>query len=94
MTVAADKAYDTKDLVAVMRELNVTPPRHRTKNGRAAARLTEPRDTPDNEVSFQRKRKRIEEVFGWMKTVGMLRKNAPPGKSSRSDGFLPAGRRL
>ena len=74
VTVAADKAYDTKDFVAVMREVNVTP--HVSQNEkRPGGSAIDGRTTrhAGYEVS-QRQRKRIEEVFGWMKTVGMLRK--------------------
>lgn len=79
VTVAADKAYDTKDFVAVMRELNVTPHVSQNENRPGGSsidrRTTRHRGYP---VS-QRKRKRIEEVFGWMKTVGMLRKTRHRG---------------
>jgi transposase len=79
VTVAADKAYDTKDFVAVMRDLNVTP--HVTQNEkRPGGSAIDGRTTrhAGYQVS-QRKRKRIEEVFGWMKTVGMLRKTRHRG---------------
>jgi transposase len=79
VTVAADKAYDTKDFVAVMRELNVTP--HVSQNEkRPGGSAIDGRTTrhAGYEVS-QRKRKRIEEVFGWLKTVGMLRKTRHRG---------------
>ena len=78
-TVAADKAYDTKDLVAVMRELNVTP--HVTQNEkRPGGSAIDGRTTRHAGYQLsQRKRKRIEEVFGWMKTVGMLRKTRHRG---------------
>jgi transposase len=79
VTVAADKAYDTKDFVAVMRDLNVTP--HVTQNEkRPGGSAIDARTTrhAGYQVS-QRKRKRIEEVFGWMKTVGMLRKTRHRG---------------
>ena len=79
VTIAADKAYDTKDFVAVMRELKVTP--HVSQNEkRPGGSAIDGRTTrhAGYEVS-QRKRKRIEEVFGWMKTVGMLRKTRHRG---------------
>ncbi len=79
VTVAADKAYDTKDFVAVMRELNVTP--HVTQNEkRPGGSAIDGRTTRHAGYQLsQRKRKRIEEVFGWMKTVGMLRKTRHRG---------------
>lgn len=79
VTVAADKAYDTKGLVAAMRELNVTP--HVSQNEkRPGGSAIDGRTTrhAGYKVS-QRKRKRIEEVFGWMKTVGILRKTRHRG---------------
>jgi transposase len=79
VTVAADKAYDTKDFVTGMRNLNVTP--HVAQNEkRPGGSAIDGRTTrhAGYQVS-QRKRKRIEEVFGWMKTVGMLRKTRHRG---------------
>lgn len=79
VTIAADKAYDTKDFVAEMRNLNVTP--HVSQNEkRPGGSAIDGRTTrhAGYQVS-QRKRKRIEEVFGWMKTVGMLRKTRHRG---------------
>jgi transposase len=79
VTVAADKAYDTKDFVAAMRELHVTP--HVSQNEKRPGGSAIDRRTTRHagyQVS-QRKRKRIEEVFGWMKTVGMLRKTRHRG---------------
>jgi transposase len=79
VTVAADKAYDTKDFVAVMRDLKVTP--HVTQNEKRPGGSAIDRRTTRHagyQIS-QRKRKRIEEVFGWMKTVGLLRKTRHRG---------------
>ena len=79
ITLSADKAYDTKDFVAEMRGMNVTPQvSQNTKrtDGSAIDRLTTRHE--GNQVS-QRKRKRIEEVFGWIKTVGRLRKTRHRG---------------
>jgi transposase len=79
ITVGADKAYDTKDFVSEMREMNVTP--HVSQNiKRPGGSAIDGRTTQHGgyQVS-QRKRKRIEEVFGWMKTVGTLRKTRHRG---------------
>src|SRR6202162_4483396 len=79
ITVAADKAYDTKDFVSEMREMNVTP--HVSQNTkRPGGSAIDGRTTRHEgyQVS-QRKRKRIEEVFGWIKTVGTLRKTRHHG---------------
>lgn len=79
VTLAGDKGYDTKDFVKEMRGMNVTP--HVAQNlKRSGGSAIDGRTTrhAGYEIS-QRKRKRIEEVFGWMKTVGMLRKNRHRG---------------
>jgi IS5 family transposase len=79
VTVAADKAYDTKDFVSEMRGMNVTP--HVSQNiKRSGGSAIDGRTTRHEgyQVS-QRKRKRIEEVFGWIKTVGTLRKTRHRG---------------
>ena len=79
ITVGADKAYDTKDFVSEMRGMNVTP--HVSQNTkRPGGSAIDGRATRHEgyQVS-QRKRKRIEEVFGWMKTVGTLRKTRHRG---------------
>ncbi len=60
ITLAADKAYDTRDFVEALRLLQAT--RH-----------------PGYEVS-QQKRKRIEEIFGWLKTIGLMRQTRFRGR--------------
>ena len=79
VTIAADKGYDTKDLVQEMRGMNITPhvaQNHKRNGGSAIDRRTTRH--AGYQISQQR-RKRIEEVFGWMKTVGMLRKTRHRG---------------
>ena len=71
VTVGADKGYDTRGFVQEMRDRNVTP--HVSQNiNRQGGSAIDGRTTrhAGYQVS-QRKRKRIEEVFGWLKTVGM-----------------------
>jgi len=73
VTLAGDKAYDDAWFVAELRHMTVTPHvAQNTKNRRSAidARTT---GRPGYAIS-QQKRKRVEEIFGWMKTVGLLRK--------------------
>ena len=67
-TVGADKAYDTADFVTEMRRLGVTPHVTQNDNGRRSAIDGRTTRHAGYAVS-QRVRKRIEEVFGWMKTV-------------------------
>jgi transposase len=79
ITVGADKAYDTKDFVSEMRGMNVTP--HVSQNlKRSGGSAIDGRTTQHEGYKVsQRKRKRIEEVFGWIKTVGTLRKTRHRG---------------
>jgi len=73
LTVGADKAYDTKGFVKACREIDVTP--HVAQNtNRAGGSAIDGRTTrhAGYEVS-QRKRKRIEQCFGWGKLIGPIR---------------------
>lgn len=79
VTLAADKGYDTRDFVKEMRHMKVTP--HVSQNvRRPGGSSIDGRTTRhDGYKISQRKRKRIEEVFGWLKTVGALRKTRHRG---------------
>lgn len=80
ITLAADKAYDTADFVAEMRRLGVTP--HVAQNTKRRRSAIDGRTTRHAGYAVsQRRRKRIEEVFGWIKTVGGLRKTHHRGTS-------------
>jgi hypothetical protein len=71
INVGADKAFDTADFVAGMRALNVTPHVAQNTTGRRSAidgRIT--RHAGDE--TSQQKRNRVEESFGWGKTIGGL----------------------
>jgi transposase len=73
VTVGGDKNYDTAEMVAKWRDLNVTPHvAQNTKNRRSAIDERTTRH-PGYEIS-QTKRKRVEEIFGWLKTVAGFRK--------------------
>src|SRR6202167_5246116 len=74
ITVAGDKGYDTAAFVASCRALNVTP--HVAQNERrpgGSALDLRTTNWPGYAVS-QRVRKRVEEIFGWIKTVGNFRR--------------------
>jgi IS5 family transposase len=71
VTVGGDKGYDTRGFIETLRHLEVTPHIARKKKSRTLDRRTTRHTGYD--IS-QRARKRIEEVFGWLKTVGGLRK--------------------
>ena len=70
-TVGVDKAYDVASFVAGVRELGVTP--HVAQKIRSSAIDGRTTRHPGYAVS-QQKRKLVEQVWGWMKTVGGLRK--------------------
>lgn len=73
ITVGADKAYDTKDFVAETRNMNATP--HVSQNNKGRRSAIDGRTTRHAGYAIsQPKRKRVEEIFGWMKTVGGMRK--------------------
>jgi transposase len=78
ITVGADKAYDSRDFVADMRRLGVTPHVSQNTNGRRSAIDGRTTRHPGYAIS-QRKRKRIEEVFGWMKAAAGFRKTRHRG---------------
>jgi transposase len=70
-TVGADKGFDVPSFVAAVRVLGVTPHvAQKVKGSAIDARTTR----HAGYAISQRKRKLIEQVFGWMKTVGGLRK--------------------
>ncbi len=72
-TLGADKGYDTRDFVQGVRQHNVTPHVARNQSGRRSA--IDGRTTSWGGYNLsQRVRKRVEEIFGWMKTVGGARK--------------------
>jgi transposase len=73
LTLGADKAYDTADFVEALRDVQVTPHVAQNTTNRSSAIDARTTRHAGYEVS-QRKRKRVEEIFGWMKTVGILRK--------------------
>jgi IS5 family transposase len=74
VTVGADKGYDTRDFVAECRNLKVTP--HVAQNTkRSGGSAIDERTTRHAGYGIsQTKRKRIEESFGWLKTIALMRK--------------------
>jgi transposase len=74
VTVGADKGYDTRDFVAECRHLHVTP--HVAQNTkRRGGSAIDARTTRHSGYGVsQKKRKRIEECFGWLKTIALMRK--------------------
>ena len=73
ITLGADRAYDTRDFVDECRELGVTP--HVAQNTTNRRSAIDGRTTRHVGYSIsQRLRMRIEQVFGWGKTIGGLRR--------------------
>jgi hypothetical protein len=74
VTVGADKAYDTKDFVEECRNIKATP--HVAQNvKRSGGSAIDERTTRHTGYAIsQQKRKRIEESFGWLKTIALMRK--------------------
>lgn len=92
ITLGADKGYDARAFVAELRARKVTPHiarnDHETKTGKRRSSAIDGRTTrhPGYAISL-RIRKRIEEVFGWGKTVGGLRKTRHKGTARVGWGF-------
>src|ERR1041385_4953070 len=74
ITAGGDKGYDTRDFVAECRNLNVTP--HVAQNTkRSGGSAIDERTTRHSGYALsQIKRKRIEECFGWVKNIALMRK--------------------
>ena len=73
VTVGADRGYDTAGFVKQLRQMKVTP--HVAQNDSNRSSAVDARTTRHEGYGIsQRKRKRVEEVFGWMKTVALQRK--------------------
>ena len=77
-TLGGDKGYDTGDCVAALRQRGLTPHVAQNTNGRSSAIDGRTTRHPGYAIS-QRIRKRVEEIFGWMKTVGGFRRTRYKG---------------
>jgi transposase len=74
VTLGGDKNYDTQEFVAELRAIRVTPHvAQNTSNNRSSA-IDDRTTRHEGYVVSQRKRKQIEEGFGWLKVVALLRK--------------------
>lgn len=72
-TVGADKNYDTKNFVKACREHNITPHVARNDKRKGGSAIDARTSRYEGYQISQRKRKRIEEGFGWGKTIGLIR---------------------
>lgn len=90
-TVGADKGYDTRNFVDGCRELGVTPHVAQDISTRRGSMIDDQTTRHEGYVASQRVRKRVEEIFGWMKTVGGFRKTRYRGlERTRMAGMMVA----
>jgi IS5 family transposase len=75
VTLGADKGYDAKEFVHELRDHRVTP--HVAQ--KLASAIDRRTSRHPGYLVSQRRRKRVEEVFGWLKTVAVLRKTRHRG---------------
>ena len=73
LTVGGDKGFDTQGFVAECRHMRVWP--HVAQNHKPPGGAIDGRTTRHSGYAIsQRKRKRIDECFGWLKTIALIRK--------------------
>ena len=90
-TIGADKAYDQKAFVQGCRERALSP-HVACKNGVQVSGLDGRTTARSGYQTSQRIRKRVEEIFGWMKTVGGLRRSRYRGRErTQAWGYFVAG---
>ncbi len=87
ITLGADKGYDADDFVDELRSMNVTP--HVAQNSGRRSAIDGRTTRHGGYAVSQRIRKRIEEAFGWIKTIAGLDKTSFRGRD-RSDGPSPS----
>jgi transposase len=80
VTVGGDKNYDTHGFVEAARKLNVTPHVAQNAARRGGSAIDERTTRHAGYAISQRTRKRVEEIFGWMKTVATMRKTRHRGR--------------
>jgi transposase len=80
VTVGGDKNYDTQDFVSKLRDAAVTPHVAQNQHARRTSAIDARTTRHGGYAISQRKRKRVEEIFGWIKTIAGLRKTRHRGK--------------
>jgi len=80
ITVGADKGFDTQDFVEDCRRLNITPHIAQTTDVYRRSAIDARTTSWPGYLVSQRLRKRIEEIWGWMKTVGGFRRTRFRGR--------------
>jgi transposase len=90
VTLGGDKNYDTRDFVRQLRRMKITP--HVAQNNTNRSSAIDGRTTRHAGYAIsQQKRKRVEQSFGWMKVIGMLRKVKLRGREKVSWWFTYVG---
>jgi transposase len=79
-TIGADRGFDTRDFVGRCREAGVTPHVAQFENARRSSAIDGRTTRHASYAISQRIRKRIEQVFGWMKTIGGMRRTRYRGR--------------
>jgi transposase len=74
LTVGGDKGFDTMEFVAECRHMNITPHVAQNEKRPGGSAIDERTTRHAGYAISQKKRKRIEECFGWMKDIALLRK--------------------
>ena len=80
-TLGADAGYDTADFVAACRERSITPHVAQTRAQRRRSAVDGRTTRHSGYAVSQRLRKRVEEIFGWAKTVACFRKTRFRGRA-------------
>lgn len=80
VTMGADKAYDTHDFVEGCREINVVPHVAQNITSHRVSAIDSRTTRHEGYAVSQRIRKRVEEIFGWFKTVGNFRRTRFRGR--------------
>jgi len=80
ITVGGDKGYDTKDFVAGCRARQATPHIAQNISGNRGLAIDGRTTRHTGYNASQRLRKRVEEIFGWVKVIGGLRKTRFKGR--------------
>jgi transposase len=80
-TLGADAGYDVQRFVDALRERGITPHVAQTRDVRRRSRVDGRTVRHPGYAVSQRHRKKVEEIFGWMKTVGCFRKTRYRGQA-------------
>lgn len=91
ITLGADRGYDTRGFIAALRERNVTPHVAQNAHQRRSSAIDRRTVNQAGYAASQKLRKRVEEIFGWMKTVGNFRRTRFKGLArTRLAGYFVA----